>query len=611
MNIFNYIREQRGIYETRSIYVPGLGNWSQKDHLDKIDSYWSDTYEENDAYDDVIGAFPFENIHKAPTLLEARATDFDQKHVEVEPKDGSRKARISAMICTKAVYNQMQKIKFGVFMNEVSYIRAKYGGVIASKQGEEVVVDKWQQVINDQADVMSAPRIKRYYMSPSEISKMTAWANVETAIKTASTQRNQEIEMVDATKTAKSTGNLIEVFTVEGDLPLSMIKSAQAIRDNTIYEELEDDEYKYKYARIICCGADWTTLKDGQKFENGIIFYAEEEKMPLQKYLVRNALSGRGLGESVPEVLFEPQKWWNFTVTEEMRMMAVAGKKLYITDDPDILANIFDEGVDHGHVLRVSAGKTLKELNQIPTGLPIYQSRRTEMLDNTQRLTSSFAAATGAEAKSNVPFRAQYLQNVSATSQFEQYREEMGFFYKEIIEDWVLPDALENASKDDAIYATFTPQELQLIDEVIVESNLNDKILQMTLEKQVISPQMVDEMRLQMQSELRKDSKRTIKGIKDFIKESSKQVRIHTTDEARDKAVLFESYANLLKLLQPNDPRFNALVGKIMQALGITREELELYPSGDLQAQQGKIDTSQVTAQGQQPAQAAMTTLSK
>ena len=34
--------------------------------------------------------------------------------------------------------------------------------------------------------------------------------------------------------------------------------------------------------------------------------------------------------------------------TEEMRMIAISGKKLYLTDDPNVLANIFDEGVDHG-----------------------------------------------------------------------------------------------------------------------------------------------------------------------------------------------------------------------------------------------------------------------
>lgn len=606
--IFSYIREQRNYYETQDIPVPGFSHdWSQKDHINKIDAYWSDQYEEGDAYDDVIGDYPFENIHKAPTLLEARSTDFDQKHIEVEPKNGSRDARISAMIATKALANHMEDIHFGMFMNEVSYIRAKYGGVLASKEGEKIVVDKWQQLITDQADIMSAPRIKRYFMSPSELSKMKgSWQNVKEAIKAAEEFRGQDIGEESADDDAESTGNIIEVFAVEGDLPKCLLYSAQAIRDGEVYEEHEDDRYEYEYGRIIVCGADWVEMKDNKTMENGIVFYAEKEDKPLQKYLARNPLAGRGLGEAVPEVLFEPQKWWNFTKTEEIRMIAIAGKKLYVTDDPDILANIFDAGVDHGTVLRVAQGKSLTELNQLPTGTPIYQTMRGEMFENIQRLTSSFAAAIGEEAKSGTPFRAQYLQNIEATSQFEQYREEMGFFYKEIIEDWVLDDALAKAAKEDEIYATFTPQELALIDDVI----LNNELIQMRVEAvqkgQVITPEQMEIMRDALQRKLRKDNKRTIKGIKEYIKKASRKVRVHTTDEQRNKAVLFESYANLLQLLNPQDPRFNALIDKVMQALGITKEELELYNDETIMGQQGNVKTEQVAKETQPRAQAAL-----
>lgn len=611
-NIFNYIRQERSTYESRTIPVPGIGQWSQKDHINKIDAYWSDHYESEDAYDDVIGAYPFENIHKAPTLLEARSTDFDQKHIENEPKNGSRKARIASMIVTKSLFDHMEEIRFGQFMNTVSFVRAKYGGVLASKEGEEIVVDKWQQIITDQADIMSGPRIKRHFMSPSEISKMKgAWKNVEDAIKAAEEFRGQDIGDETRTEDAESTGRIIEVFVVEGDLPLSLLKSAEADRDGDTYLEHENDKYTYEYARIIVCGADWLKKDGGKKVEHGVVFYAEKESKPLQKYIARNPFAGRGLGESVPESLFGPQKWWNFTKTEEMRMIAVAGKKLYVTDDPDILSNIFDEGVDHGTVLRVSQGKTLTELNQLPSGTPVYQTMRQEMKENVRELTSYFQANTGAEAKANVPFRAQYLQNIEGNSQFEQYREELGFFYKEIIEDWVLPDALKKAASKEEIYATFTAQELQLIDEVLVESKLTDEIVQATLEGRVISPETVDELRTQMQTRVRREgSKRTITGIQEFIREAGKSVRIHTTDEARNKAVLFESYASLLQVLTPEDPRFNALVDKIMQALGITKEELELYADQSIQAQPAQVRSEKMANQDKPRGEAAIAALS-
>ena len=610
-NIYSFIREQRNTYETKTIPVPGLGDWNQYDHIEKTNAYWSDTYEEDDAFDDVIGAFPFDNIHKAPTLLEARSTDFDTKHIEVPPVNSSRRARISSMIATKALANHMEDIRFGQFMNRTSFIRAKFGGVHACKEAENIVVDKWEQLITDQADIMSAPTIKRVYMSPSEVMAMTAWKNTKEAIRGAETHRGQNIGTEASDDDADSTGHLIEVFITEGDFSVSFLKEAQALRDEADYTYNEDEDFEYKYCRVICCGADWNAKNDnGESEENGLVFYAEAETMPLRKYLARNPLTGRGLGESVPEVLFEPQKWWNFTKTEEIRMIAIAGKKLYVTDDPDILANIFDEGVDHGTVLRVGQGKMLTELNQMPTGTPVYQGMRQEMKENARELTSYFQANSGAESKANVPFRAQYLQSVNGDATFQQYREELGFFYKEIIEDWVLPDALKKAASSDEIFATFTPQELQLIDEVIIESQILDAIFDASHMGKEVSPEMVDLMRQQMQGDMRREgSKRTITDIKEFIKDAGKFVRVHTTDEMRDKATIFESYYSLLQILGPGDPRFNAVVGKVMEGLNITKEELELYADETIQGEQGKPETKQLEASQEQGAQAAIAAL--
>lgn len=607
MNIYNYIRTERSRYNSESIPVPGLGDWNQADSINKHDAYWADTYV-SDAWDDVIGDYPFENIHKAPTLLEARATDFDTKHIEVDPVNGSRRAKVSAMIASKVLGLHMDEIKLGKFFNETSYIRAKYGAAMAVKEGEDIKVEKWQQLITDQADLMSAPRIKRMFMSPSEMFKMKGvWKNVDLALRTADNFRSQTIENEGAEEDAESTGELVEVFVIEGDMSVAMMESAKADLNEEMYEELPEDEYEFVYGRIICAGADWTSDENGKKMENGIVFYAEVEKQPLQKVIVRNPMAGRGMGESVPESLFEPQKWWNFTKTEEIRMIAIAGKKLYVTDDPDILSNIFDEGVDHGTVLRVSQGKTLTELNQMPSGTPVYQAMRGEMKENVRELTSYFQANTGAEAKANVPFKAQYFQGVMGDSQFEQYREELGFFYKEIIEDWVLPDALKKYSTKEELFTTFTPQELQLIDEVIVESRLTEELVKSTLAGEVVSPEMVDEMRGQMQGQLRKEgSKRTIKDIQEFIQEAGDQVTVHTTDEARSKMVLFESYSSLLQVLDPQDPRFAAIVDKVMQGLGITQEELTMYQDQAMAGKPGQLDAEKMAQEERSPSEAAM-----
>jgi hypothetical protein len=574
-NVLSYIRERRNLYETEEIPVFEGYMYSQYQTINQIDKYWVDSYLE-DAHDDVIGDFPFDNISKFRVLLEARATDFDFKNFEVEPEDGSRTARVSAMIATKALKRHMRDINASKFLNDFCITRPKYGGVLVENTKDGTFVIPWQNLITDQSNIMAGVRIKRDYLTPSELlRKKDVWKNVKEAVKTAQSWREKDIEGSSSDR-AKTQGDLIEIFEIQGDIQLAMLKHAQALMNDEVYEENEDDEYEYVSAKIIACGADWV---DKDKKENGIILYAEEEETT-QKYLARNPINGIGLGEGVVQSLFEHQKWHNFTKTEEMRMIAIAGKKLYWTDDPDILSNIFDEGVDHGTVLRVSQGRTLAELNQLPTGVPIYQNIRQEWADSADKQTSSFNSKIGEEAKSGTPFRAQYLQNIEASSQFEQYREEIGIFFGEIATDWWLPDALKKAASDDEIFDTFTPQELQLIDEVIAEEAAIRELVKNTIAGKVMTNEQLDLVRNEARTMLAKEgNRRTIKDIQEFIRNAKGKVIVHTTDEQRNKAVYFESLGNALALLAPEDPRRNALIDRIMEAIGISKEELEIYVS--------------------------------
>lgn len=604
-NIFQYIRSQRAFYESETIPLQEGDEFSQFETLRKIDLYWRNKYV-NIAWDRIIGDYPFDNISKYRVLLEARATDFDQKHFEVPPVDSSREARISSMIATKALTKHMDDIQFSKTLNDLCLTRPKYGGVLLKRLKDKIMVVPWQNVITDPTELMTGVVIERYYLTPSELVKQGWDAElVRLAIEGAEEKKEKSMSR-SGDDEARTQGTFVELYEVHGDIPLSMYKATKG-------EDFdEEDRYTYVNAHTVIANPELRTRTNemtGQEEteEMGIVFYCETEKEKPYKYLARNPIAGRALGEGVVESLFEHQKWHNFTKTEEMRMMAVAGKKLYWTDDPDVLANIFEEGVDHGTVLKTSQGSSFQELNQIPTGLPVYQGIRQELADSADKTTSSFAAVVGEEAKSGTPFRAQYLQNIEANSQFEQYHEEIGIFLQEVASDWLLEDALKKAASEDAIYDTFNPQELQLIDDVIVETSLLNENVQSLLQQTPIDPAMNDVRRQELAQTLRiTGTKRQITGIKEFIKKAGKKVRVHTTDEARNKAVLFESYANLLGLLSPEDPRFNALIDKVMQAIGITREELELYASQQVVGQNAQLKTEELKAADMPKAQAAL-----
>jgi len=220
---------------------------------------------------------------------------------------------------------------------------------------------------------------------------------------------------------------------------------------------------------------------------------------------------------------------------------------------------------------------------------------RSEWDESASRTTSSFGAKIGEEAKSGTPFRAQYLQNVEASSQFEQYREEIGEdLIKPLIEDWILPEALKEYASKETIYATFSPQELQLIDETIINTRLVEEFVNRSLKRELVTPEEMVMLEQKVRSDLQKTNKRELTDIKAFINDADKQVVIHVTDEARNKAVYFESLANALQLLAPEDPRRNAIVDKIFDAIGISKEELELYAEQGVSNQNPQLESKEL-----------------
>lgn len=577
VNPINYIESQRQFYDTRTIEVPGDDSYSQSQLINEINCARLSRYVSDNASDDIIGAFPYDNISKYRIRLEARATDFDTSHITIDPLNGSRKARISAMIVTKALQKYMRKIKFGNTLNKITDTLPEYGGVLVKKTKDGVHVVPWENVITDMSDIMGGAIIERHYYLPSQLKKLKL-QNVDEVIAFASMKKKKvDMNDNDAEDTQTMT-ELIEVWEVHGEVQKSMYDFAEAMFEDREYNYNPDDETEFVSCQMLIAPQGKSEEGDMQG-----IFLQVNEEGPLSdtyRYKARNPHTSRGLGQGIVEELGEHQRWHNFYKTEEARAVAIGGKVMFVTDDGNVVDTIYDDGIDHGTILKVGEGKMFQQANVLPTSVPIYGNIRTEYSDSADKLTNSFAVALGSQEFSDTPFKAQYLQDINSNSQFKQYYEEISEeLVRPIIEDWLLEDALREAVRDNEIYETFSRQELALIDEVIVESNLTDKITEMTLNKQVLSPEMVQQMRQSMQNQLnRSGSKRQIKDIRDFAKKDAVgQIVVHVSDEQKNKRNLFESYSSALQLFAENDPARLAIRDKILDQMGVSKEELSLY----------------------------------
>ena len=572
MQIFNFVESEKQFYETRHIPLTAGDDYSQYQLIRAINFARRSRYIDDNAKDDIIGDFPYDNISKYRIRLEARSTDFDFKSIEVEPVDTSDEARISALVATKALHKKMRTMKFGKTLNKFADVRPEYGTTLFKKVPDNVTIVPWENVVTDMTDIINSPIIERHYYTPAQLKK-TGYDNVDDIIMNAA-EKTRSKDMKEASNNeAETIGLFIEVIEVTGELAVASLLEAKG------KEWSDEDKKEFVLCHIMYApeGQD----KDGNP--KGTILKADElnEKDYPYKIDVRHPVVGRGFGEGIPEELSEHQRWHNFYKTEEARAVAIGGKVLFVTDDGSVVDSIYDDGIDHGTIMQVGEGKMFTQLTTMPNSVPVYQNIRADWDSSADKNTNSFDAVTGEEQKSGTPFRAQYMQNIAGTSQFQREHEDMGFIITEIVEDWILEDALAEATKDDEIDDVFSKAELQLVDDVIVETEVLDAVVQASLSGSVLAPEEVDMIRKAIKSKLgKKGARRKITDIKKFIKDAGKKVVIHTTDEQRSKQVLYESLSNAINMakgIDKTDPAQLAMRDMILDQMGITPQQLAQY----------------------------------
>jgi len=593
MQIYEFVEGAKQFYETRTIPLQSGDDFSQYKLIRSINYARRSRYLDENAFDDIIGEYPYDNISEYRIRLEARSTDRDIKHMEVEPVDSSDEARVSAMVSTKALQKKMRDMKFGKKLNEYSVVRPRYGAVlwkrIETEEGKEVYIVPWENVITDMTDILSSPIIERHYYTPGQLKKQTTWTDVDLAITTAREMKKKKDVGDKLNSVADTVGTYIAVYEVTGEMEKAKLLEAQG------KEWTDKDMNEFVLARIIYCPLG----KDKKGKCQGITFRADEltdDEYPY-KLDVRHPVIGRAIGEGIPEELAEHQRWHNFYKTEEARAVAIGGKILFYTDDGNVVDSIYSDGIDHGTILQVGDGKTFQQLNTVPTSVPMYQNITSSIKESADLKSNSLPAVMGEESKSGTPFRAQYLQNVAGTSQLEQELEDMGLFLEELIGDWILEDALNEAAESDEIDEVFTKEELDLIDRTIINREMVARGSESLMNGQLVTPELQMEMEKTISTDLkRKGARRKITDIQEFIKNAGDKVVVRTTDEQRSKAILFESYSNAINLakgIDRTDPVQLALRDKVLDMIGVSEQELMLYVNEAMQA------ASQMAPQGQ------------
>jgi hypothetical protein len=533
---------KQGIYDyenDRHDFFPSYAP-TQKEVLSLIDLYWVDKFRDGDTNKEGWKR-AFYQYGRSPTLTSAKQTDFDTKDVILMPMPGMDVHR--TWLAQIDLQQWMKKRDFGKLLNQVVYDLPKYGSVVLQKIGDEIfnvplrnlAMDVDENKLKDMEAI-----IQTHEFLPSQLRKMS-WENVETAI-------------------ADAEGDCITVYSFFGTV-LGETKNYWVCdsKGNVLYSKKFDsvDELYRK--------CDWESLH------------------------------GRALGRGVMETLFEAQVQINRVQNYKTEGLHWSSKHIFQTRDTNIRKNLMTD-VENGDIMSV-----VSELTPIANeerNLHAYREEEARWDLLQQRSTFAFAEMAGERPPAGTPLGTTQIQTMQNASYFDLKREDIGMFWSDIIEDWVLPTHNKETKKHHTIlFSQMPPEDLERV-RSLMETNLYNESVFDFVGKSGKLPTAEEAAFLKQVASAEMLTKKELDIPESYYSDLQYTVRVVMTNEALDVGAKMSTYQTLMamKAQNPNvfnDPSTRGLINKMLALVG----ESPLSMGFDTTPQQvgGSIPSPQAT----------------
>lgn len=573
--IFSKVKELVDSYNEPIRIIDGLTR-SPRDVIKTVSFYSNSKFISGNQ--DALGREkPFYNIGNYRVTVAKVATDLDVKDIRFEPD--SLKFSTQAMILNKELYQYLKDSGFSATLNEIGRDRPKFGGVLVKKYEHDDMLDigvvDWTTVSFDPADILGGAIIETSYLSPAEISeKDGVWNNIPEVL--------QQLSKDNKGKTAR-----VEVKEISGYFPVSILNDAL----NKEIDAEDETTYEYCVFFVACVGTKMFLL------------YADKEDKKKYKYLPWEKV-GNSLGRGVWEDGFESQTWTNDAMISYKNIMDIASKVVFKTDSQKISGNVLT-GIDNGSILQLEIGRDIGILNLTPSSIPNIEKLVELWNSQFDRTASTYDANTGEAPTAGTPYSQTALLNQVANSPFEYRREEAGIFINEIINDWVFDFLKKKILKKHILVSDFTDEELAVIDESIVNTNIKKALKDEFLKGNFVQPDEISTLSTSMQEELDKYGKKREIAIPSGWLDIKGKVTVNPTGELKNKSAIMQSLDSIFKTIvstyNPNtgtyaalqDPVLSGILSQIVEASGIPMS------SGQLKSGVKQADLSAIQANKQ------------
>jgi len=503
----------------------------EKERLDLIDLYNLSLF--RDISVDALGQqMVFYNISSFPVEVASKMLDFDTKDFLFIDESGNY---WETWFFEKEFRQWVSEKYFGRILNQFAYNYPKDGHLVAKKVDDDVLLVPLKNLRfrPDVDNFNQTPIVERHEYSPDEFlaeAKKRGWDNYQ-------------------------------------DVSLTPAKADVLFDKNDQFSSNKLVVYEFYIPKTMTDGDNWFLVS-----YDGIVL-ATARQDDLYKDLAWDKVYGRLLGRGQVEKLFNEQIYLNRIANYKAEGLHWTSKHLFQTRDTSMNTNLLG-GSENGDVFIVNDPLTPIPVEERNLSFYRYDEDRWERHAFRRAFTTE--PITGERAPSGTPLGSSILQARMTSGFYDQKKENLAMFLKEIIWDWVLPEFKKNKrNKHEIIMRNIMSSDKG--GEKFFQMHLNQKLNKEKIKK--FYPPDVWQIKKALLAEKLKSAKIEVpKGIYDNLKY---KMKIVIQGESIDTASKLTTLQTLFQIIGSNptviqDPTVKDILFKMLNLAGFNPMDFEM-----------------------------------
>jgi hypothetical protein len=593
-NVFDYIiREENNFKFGTGVPIVDGWDWKMHEHIRKSTLYKYGQLANRTKTDDD----PVINIILPILNVSYRSEDIDLKDIipYVDDPQNNHKSLIVKKFHDR--WARQEEFEMDEFIDDLKTEKTDYGLTLIKKGSEYPEVVPLQRIaFCDQTDILSGAICEKHSYTPEQLLEMKGKWDDEAIDELITLSRSERSQQQVKTQKQKTPSQYIEVYELHGVFSEEW---------NPKIDDPDPDAYS-RQLHIV----SFYTGEDADD-RKGIALYQGVETDNPYDALKRDKIYGRACGYGGVEELFEPQVWHTYSAIQKKEMLDVAANMIVMTTDAGLARRQKITDLEKGEMLEIEEGKDAKQLVLQPINWQVFDDWQEQMKLTAQTQGSANDPQLGVEPKSGTPFSLQRLTTVQGQGLHEYRRGKMATFIAKLYRKWFLKQMVAEINKGDEWMEVFNLDELKDIAEKLATNKAEKKKKELILKGRATYQDEIDAYKEKIKQKwLDIGEERSIKALKDELKNINVDVKINITDKQKNLIEEADKIVNFMRLIISNpmilqNKGFADLMSQIIEKYGLNPVDFQKIgeSQAELQAQASQVAQETPQAQASQVAQ--------